>query len=79
VQVAAASAGVALVVGGMALLFGGLIFLTPVRGGARHVPQESFADSQERIEQHLREMRGNRGEIDNWEEGAIRAARRCRN
>jgi hypothetical protein len=45
----------------------GLIFLIPFRG-ARPVPQESFEDSQERIEQHLREMRRNRGEIDNWGE-----------
>jgi hypothetical protein len=61
--------GMALVVGGMALLFSGLIFLVPVRG-ARPVPHESFEDSQVRIEQHLREMRRNRGEVDNWEEGA---------
>jgi hypothetical protein len=60
--------GMALAVGGMALLFSGLIFLIPVRGAGR-APQESFEDSQERIEQCLREMRGNRGEIDNWEEG----------
>jgi hypothetical protein len=60
--------GMALVVGGMALLFSGLIFLIPVRGAGR-APQESFEDSQGRIEQCLREMRGNRGEIGNWEEG----------
>lgn len=55
--------GLALVVGGMAFLFSGLIFLIPVRGN-RHPPQESFEDSQERIEQYLREMRRNREEID---------------
>jgi hypothetical protein len=57
--------GIALVVGGMALLFSGLIFLIPV-SSSRH-PQESFEDSQERIEQYLRAMRKNRGEIDSWE------------
>jgi hypothetical protein len=57
------TAGMALVLGGMALLFSGLIFLIPVRG-RRPAPLESFEDSQERIEQHLREMRRNRGEID---------------
>jgi hypothetical protein len=51
----------ALVVGGLALLFSGLIFLIPVRG-RRAVPHESFEDSQRRIEQYLREMRGTRGE-----------------
>jgi hypothetical protein len=55
--------GLALIVGGMALLFSGLVFLIPVRG-KRHPPQESFEDSQARIEQHLREMRESRGEID---------------
>jgi hypothetical protein len=58
--------GIALVVGGMALLFSGLIFLIPV-SGSRHPPQESFEDSQERIEQYLQEMRKNRGEIDSRE------------
>jgi hypothetical protein len=58
--------GVALVVGGMALLFSGLVFLVPVRG-RRHPPQESFEDSQKRIEQHLREMRENRLQIDGGE------------
>jgi hypothetical protein len=61
--------GMALVVGGMALFFSGLIFLIPVRG-ARPGPRESLEESQERIEQYLREQRRNRGEIDNWEEGA---------
>jgi len=61
--------GVALVVRGVALLFSGLVFLIPVRG-RRPPPQESFEDSQERIEQYLREMRKNRGEIDGWEEGS---------
>jgi hypothetical protein len=55
--------GMALVVGGMALLFSGLIFLIPVRG-ARPASQESFEDSQERVEQYLREMRRNRDDID---------------
>jgi len=55
--------GLALVVGGMAFLFSGLIFLLPV-GDRRHPSQESFEDSQELIEQYLREMRRNRGEID---------------
>jgi hypothetical protein len=58
--------GVALVVGGMAFLFSGLVFLVPVRG-RRHRPQESFEDSQKRIEQHLREMRENRLQIDGEE------------
>jgi hypothetical protein len=58
--------GVALVVGGMALLFSGLVFLVPVRG-RRHLPRESFEDSQKRIEQHLREMRENRLQIDGEE------------
>ena len=61
--------GMALVVGGMALLFSGLIFLLPVRG-VRPVTRESFEDSQERIEQYLREMRRSRGEIDSWKEEA---------
>jgi hypothetical protein len=61
--------GVALVVGGMALLCSGLIFLMPVRG-RRSQPQESFEDSQNRIEQYLREMRRRRGEIDDWEEAS---------
>jgi hypothetical protein len=52
--------GLALLVGGMALLFSGLVFLL----GRRHQPQESFEDSQERIEQYLREIRKNRDEID---------------
>jgi hypothetical protein len=56
--------GMALVVGGMAFLFSGLIFLIPVRD-RRYPPQESFDDNQERIEQYLRDMRRNRGEIDN--------------
>jgi hypothetical protein len=55
--------GLALMVGGMALLFSGAIFLIPV-GGRRSSPQESFEDSQRRIEQYLREMRESRGEID---------------
>jgi hypothetical protein len=55
--------GMALVVGGMALLFSCLIYLIPVRG-RRPAPHESFEDSQERIEQHLREMRRSRDEID---------------
>jgi hypothetical protein len=55
--------GMALVVGGMAFFFSGLIFLIPIRGG-RPAPKESFEDSQDRIEQYLREMRRNRGEID---------------
>jgi hypothetical protein len=63
--------GMAVVVGGTALLCSGLIFLIcsglifliPVRG--RHpATLESFEDSQERIEQYLREMRSNRREID---------------
>ena len=58
-----------LMVDGMALLFSVLLFFVPVRG-RRHPPQESFEDSQERIEQYLREMRKNRGEIDGWEEGS---------
>jgi hypothetical protein len=52
-----------LVGGGMAFLFSGLIFLIPVRG-SRPAPKESFEDSQDRIEQYLREMRRNRSEID---------------
>jgi hypothetical protein len=59
--------GMALVVGGMSLLFSGLVFLIPVRG-KRDPPQESFQDSQERVERYLREMRKNRGEIDDWDE-----------
>ena len=55
--------GLALVVGGMALLFSGLVFLIPVPG-SRSEPQESFEDSQQRIEQYLREMRKSRSEID---------------
>jgi hypothetical protein len=55
--------GMALVVGGMAFLFSGLIFLIPV-GGSRPAPGESLEDSQERIEQYLREMDRDRGEID---------------
>ena len=55
--------GMALVVGGTALLCSGLIFLIPVRG-RRPAPLEFFEDTQERIEQYLREMRSNRGEID---------------
>jgi hypothetical protein len=61
--------GLALVVGGMALLFSGLVFLIPDRG-MRHRPQEPFEDSQKRIEQYLREMRKNRGEIEDWEEAS---------
>jgi len=61
--------GVALVVGGMALFFSGLIFLIPVRG-TRSIPQESFEASQERVEKYLREIRRNRGEIDNLEDEA---------
>ena len=53
----------------MAFLFSGLIFLIPVRG-ERQPPQEPFEDSQERIEQYLREMRGNRAGIDNWKEAS---------
>jgi hypothetical protein len=49
--------GMALVIGGMALLFSGLVFLIPDRG-RRPPSQESFEDSQKRIEQYLREMRG---------------------
>jgi hypothetical protein len=48
--------GLALVVGGMAILFSGLVFLIPV-SGSRRSSQESFEDSQKRIEQYLREMR----------------------
>jgi hypothetical protein len=55
--------GVALVVGGMAFLFSGLIFLIPGRG-SRPAPEESLEDSQKRIEQYLREVRRDRGEID---------------
>jgi hypothetical protein len=61
--------GIALVVGGMAFLFSGLIFLIPVRG-ERRPRQEPFEGSQERIEQYLREMRGNRGEIDSFQEAS---------
>jgi len=53
--------GLALVVGGMALLFSGLVFLIPFRG-TRPPSQESFEDSQKRIKEHLREMRGNQHE-----------------
>jgi hypothetical protein len=53
--------GMALVVGGMALLFSGLVFLIPVRG-RRPPSQESFEDSQKRIERYLREMRRNEDE-----------------
>jgi hypothetical protein len=57
------SVALALIVGGMALLFSGLIFCIPFRG--RRAPSlESFEDSQERIELHLREMRRSRGEMD---------------
>jgi hypothetical protein len=55
------TAGVALVVGGMALLFSGLIFLMPFPG-KRPPPRESFEESQQRIEQYLREMRRNRSD-----------------
>jgi hypothetical protein len=57
------TAGVALIVGGTAFLFSGLIFLIPV-GGSRPAPGESLEDSQEPIEQYLREMERDRGEID---------------
>ena len=53
--------GIALVVGGMALLFSGLIFLLPFPG-KRPPPREPFEDSQHRIEQYLREMRGNQSD-----------------
>jgi hypothetical protein len=53
--------GMALVVGGMALLFSGLIFLLPDPGSGR-APTESFEESQQRIEQYLREMRKSREE-----------------
>lgn len=53
----------ALVVGGTAFLFSGLIFLILV-GGSRPAPGESLEDSQEPIEQYLREMDRDRGEID---------------
>jgi hypothetical protein len=47
----------ALAVGGMALLFSALIFFIPVRG-RRPPSQESFEDSQKRIREYLREIRG---------------------
>ena len=55
--------GVALIVAGMAFLFSGLIFLIRVRA-SRPAPQESLEDSQEQIEQYLREICRERGEID---------------
>jgi hypothetical protein len=55
--------GVALIVGGMTLLFSGLIFLMPV-GASRAAPQDSLEDNQEQIEQYLREMSRERGDID---------------
>jgi hypothetical protein len=55
--------GMALVVGGMALLFSGLVFFLPDPGSGP-APTESFEDSQQRIEQYLREIRKNRGQID---------------
>jgi hypothetical protein len=49
--------GMALAVGGTALLFSALIFFFPIRG--RRPPlQESFKDSQKRIREYLREIRG---------------------
>lgn len=57
------SVALALIVGGMALIFSGLIFCLPFRG-RRQAPRESFEDSQERIDQHLREIRRSRGEMD---------------
>jgi hypothetical protein len=47
--------GLALIVGGMALLFSGLIFLMPFPG-KRAPPQESFEESQLRIEKYLRQL-----------------------
>ena len=55
--------GMALVVGGMAFLFSGLIFLIPIRGSSSP-PDEPFEDSQERIEQYLREIHRHRRKID---------------
>jgi hypothetical protein len=55
--------GVALIVGGMAFLFSGLIFLIPT-GASRAAPQDSLEDNQEQIEQYLREMSRERGDID---------------
>jgi hypothetical protein len=55
--------GIGLTVNAMAILFSALIFLIPDRG-KRATPKESFEDSQKRMEQYLREMRKNRGEID---------------
>ncbi len=57
------SVALALIVGGMALIFSGLIFFIPFRG-RRPAPRESFEDSQERLDQHLREMRRSRSEMD---------------
>ena len=54
--------GMALVVGGMAFLFSGLIFLIPIRGSSSP-PDEPFEDSQERIEQYLREIHRHRRKI----------------
>jgi hypothetical protein len=49
--------GMALAVGGMALLLSALIFFIPIRG-RRPPSQESFEDSQKRIREYLREIRG---------------------
>ena len=56
------SLGIALIVGGMAFLCSGLIFLIPVEGKFDS-SQDSFEESQERIEYYLRQMRKERGEM----------------
>jgi len=54
--------GTSLIVLGMALLFSGLIFLLPTE--RKHSAlQESFKESEERIEYFLQQMREDRGAL----------------
>ncbi len=53
--------GIALIVGGMAFLCSGLIFLIPVERKLAS-SEDSFEESQDRIEYYLHQMRKQRGE-----------------
>ena len=56
------SLGLALIVGGAAFVVSGLVFLLP---GARRrrKQQETFEESREQIDFHLRAMRRDRGDL----------------
>jgi hypothetical protein len=54
--------GIALIIGGVALVCSGLIFLLPTERKAS-VSEKSVQENLDEIEGHLRQMRGDRGDL----------------